>query len=123
MSLLLTMPNDDSGLLSWLGIVCLKMSWDLKLSSTHHYERLVRAIVHCAGSLKLDYWAFVPHHVWTDPATRLVVRIWQHFNGLQVFIPGNWETEITTEGPRRAGFGWEDAQGRLPLEMMDFTIT
>ena len=69
MSLLLTMPNDDSGLLSWLGIVCLKMSWDLKLSSTHHYERLVRAIVHCAGSLKLDYWAFVPHHVWTDPAT------------------------------------------------------
>ena len=23
---------------------------------------------------------------------------WQSFNGLQVFIPGNWETEITTEG-------------------------
>ena len=24
--------------------------------------------------------------------------MWQPFNGLQVFIPGNWETEITTEG-------------------------
>ena len=29
------------------------------------------------GSLKLDHWAFGPHHVWTDPATGLVVRMWQ----------------------------------------------
>jgi len=50
------------------------------------------------GSLKLDHWAFGPHHVWTDPATGLVVRMWQPFNGLQVFTPGSWKTEITTEG-------------------------
>merc|ERR1712136_661892 len=30
--------------------------------------------------------------------TGLVVRMWQPFNGLQVFTPGNWKTEITTEG-------------------------
>ena len=39
-------------------------------------------VLRCVGSLKLDHWAFVPHHVWTDPATGLVVRIWRPFSGL-----------------------------------------
>ena len=30
---LLTVPNDDSGMLSWLGVVGLKRTWDQKLSS------------------------------------------------------------------------------------------
>ena len=33
MSSLLTVPNDDSGILSWLGVVGLKKTWDQKLSS------------------------------------------------------------------------------------------
>jgi len=40
------------------------------------------------GSQLLDHWAFGPHHAWTDPATGLIVRMWQPFNGLQVFGPG-----------------------------------
>ena len=37
--------------------------------------------------MKLDPWAFGPHHVWTDPTAGLVVRMWQPFNGLEVSTP------------------------------------
>lgn len=47
------------------------------------------------GPKKLDHWAFGPHHAWSDPATGLIVRMWQPFNGLQIFTPGNWYSEIT----------------------------
>jgi len=50
------------------------------------------------GSMKLDHWAFGPHHAWVDPATGLIVRMWQPFNGLQIFTPGNWVSSITSEG-------------------------
>jgi hypothetical protein len=52
------------------------------------------------GTMKLDHWAFGPHHAWTDPKTGLIVRMWQPFNGLQIFTPGNWQQEITEEGQK-----------------------
>jgi len=51
------------------------------------------------GSTLLDHWAFGPHHAWTDPKTGIIVRMWQPFNGLQIFTPGNW----------REGSAFEDA--------------
>ena len=36
--------------------------------------------------------------MWTNLTTRLVVRMWWLFNGLQVFTAEDWKTEITTEG-------------------------
>lgn len=44
------------------------------------------------GDTVLDHWAFGPHHAWTDPETGVIVRMWQPFNGLQVFEPGQWST-------------------------------
>jgi hypothetical protein len=41
----------------------------------------------------LDHWAFGPHHAWVDPETGVIVRMWQPFNGLQVFEPGTWKAE------------------------------
>jgi len=41
----------------------------------------------------LDHWAFGPHHVWSDPYTGTILRLWQPFNGLQVFPNG------TADGP------------------------
>lgn len=43
------------------------------------------------GAKLLDHWAFGPHHAWTDPHTGLIVRMWQPFNGLQIFEPGHWK--------------------------------
>jgi len=42
------------------------------------------------GSKTLDHWAFGPHHAWTDPSTGLIVRMWQPYNGLQIFEPGTF---------------------------------
>ena len=36
----------------------------------------------------LDHWAFGPHHLWSDPTTGDIVRMWQPFNGLQVYPTG-----------------------------------
>mmetsp|Transcript_80213 Transcript_80213/g.186248 ORF Transcript_80213/g.186248 Transcript_80213/m.186248 type:complete len:503 (+) Transcript_80213:106-1614(+) len=44
------------------------------------------------GNLTLDHWAFGPHHAWTDPKTGIIVRMWQPFNGLQIFEPGSFKT-------------------------------
>ena len=33
----------------------------------------------------VDHWAFGPHHVWSTPGTGEIRRMWQPFNGLQVF--------------------------------------
>ena len=36
----------------------------------------------------MDHWAFGPHHLWSDPATGNIIRMWQPFNGLQVYPDG-----------------------------------
>jgi len=36
----------------------------------------------------LEHWAFGPHHVWSHPNTGEIRRMWQPFNGLQVFPNG-----------------------------------
>ena len=42
------------------------------------------------GVKVLDHWAFGPHHVWSFPESGQILRMWQPFNGLQVF-PGEFE--------------------------------
>ena len=51
MSSLLSVPNDDHGMLSWLGVVGLKKTWDQKLSSG-----LLLTIMStvCGGKLQSD---------------------------------------------------------------------
>jgi len=44
------------------------------------------------GEMTLNHWAFGPHHAWTDLETGVIVRMWQPFNGLQIFEPGSWTT-------------------------------
>eukprot|EP00945_MAST-04E_sp_MAST-4E-sp1_P002055 g2055.t1 len=36
----------------------------------------------------LEHWAFGPHHVWSQPESGKIRRMWQPFNGLQVFPNG-----------------------------------
>jgi hypothetical protein len=40
----------------------------------------------------VDHWIKGPHHVWTDVATSKVVRLYQPFNGLEVFTPSSYQT-------------------------------
>ena len=38
--------------------------------------------------IELDHWAYGPHHVWAYPETGQILRMWQPFNGLQVYRDG-----------------------------------
>jgi len=38
--------------------------------------------------IELDHWAYGPHHVWSYPETGQILRMWQPFNGLQVYRDG-----------------------------------
>jgi len=43
------------------------------------------------GSLtdvELDHWAYGPHHLWSYPESGQILRMWQPFNGLQVYKDG-----------------------------------
>ena len=46
------------------------------------------------GSQVLDHWAFSAHHVWSVPESGRILRMWQPFNGLQVFPHGTDESKI-----------------------------
>lgn len=37
------------------------------------------------GTHILDHWAYSAHHLWSFPDTGRIIRMWQPFNGLQVF--------------------------------------
>lgn len=45
----------------------------------------------------VDHWVKGPHHVWADVATKQVVRLWQPWNGLEVFDPTAYD--VTTAIP------------------------
>ena len=36
----------------------------------------------------MDHWAFGPHHLWSEPDTGNIIRMWQPFNGLNVYPSG-----------------------------------
>ena len=38
--------------------------------------------------VELDHWAYGPHHLWSYPETGQILRMWQPFNGLQVYRDG-----------------------------------
>jgi len=47
------------------------------------------------GSL-VDHFVKGPHHVWTDVQTGNIVRLWQPFNGLEIFDPAAYEDSVDT---------------------------
>jgi len=42
------------------------------------------------GKLQLDHWNYGPHHAWTKAGDDTIVRMWQPYNGFEVFEPGSW---------------------------------
>jgi len=42
----------------------------------------------------LDHWNTWAHHIWTDPETKNIVRMWKPWNGLQVFPADSWKPSV-----------------------------
>lgn len=43
---------------------------------------------------ELDHWSFGPHHAWSVPDSGEIRRLWQPFNGLEVFPQGMSNTSV-----------------------------
>ena len=48
-------------------------------------------IEYTGTTMILEHFAFGPHHLWSDPNTGEIIRMWQPFNGLQVFLVGSYK--------------------------------
>merc|ERR1711959_300509 len=42
------------------------------------------------GKMQLDHFTYGPHHAWTKVGDDTIVRMWQPYNGFEVFEPGSW---------------------------------
>lgn len=42
------------------------------------------------GKMQLEHWNYGPHHAWTKVGDDTIVRMWQPYNGFEVFEPGSW---------------------------------
>lgn len=49
------------------------------------------------GELMVDHFVKGPHHVWKSIDTGEIVRLWQPYNGLEVFDPRKWEYKVTED--------------------------
>jgi len=47
--------------------------------------------------MEVDHWTQGPHHIWVDTATRRIVRMWQPWNGLEVWDPESWNFDDNSE--------------------------
>lgn len=46
------------------------------------------------GNMTLDHWSYGPHHVWVVPETGSIIRMWQPYNGLQIFPNGTLPSDV-----------------------------
>jgi len=47
-------------------------------------------------TMEVDHWVQGPHHIWVDTATRRIVRMWQPWNGLEIWDPEEWNFDDNT---------------------------
>ena len=45
----------------------------------------------------VDHWVKGPHHIWSDVETGYILRMWQPFNGLEVFNPDKWDLTVDSK--------------------------
>jgi hypothetical protein len=62
-------------------------NWTNHLSYVGREEFVVEYGV---GKLQLEHWNYGPHHAWTKVGDDTIVRMWQPYNGFEVFEPGSW---------------------------------
>lgn len=58
--------------------------------------REIIGIEYLGVTREMDHWAFGPHHLWSEPETGNILRMWQPFNGLQVYPGGVGQGSVDT---------------------------
>jgi len=67
------------------GVYPVQFNWTQQM---FYIGRETIGVEYGVGDMTLDHWAFGPHHVWSVPETGKAIRMWQPFNGLQIFPNG-----------------------------------
>ena len=49
------------------------------------------------GELMVDHFVKGPHHVWKSIDTGDIIRLWQPYNGLEIFDPRKWSMNVTED--------------------------
>jgi len=78
--------------------------------------REVIGIEYTGQKRTLDHWAYGPHHVWAHPQNGSMIRMWQPFNGLQIFPDGTNPVAPASEQfadlpPTLCKGGWPNSGG------------
>ncbi len=63
----------------------IQYNWVDKLN---YVGREILGIEYIDVTAELDHWVYGPHHVWTYPESGQIIRMWQPFNGLQIYPEG-----------------------------------
>ena len=58
-------------------------------------ERL--EIEYGVGEMDVDHWTFGPHHAWTAVGSNKIVRMWQPYNGYELFEPGSFTDDVADQ--------------------------
>jgi len=67
---------------------------------TNHLTYLSRErleIEYGVGEMDVDHWVYGPHHAWTPVGSDQIVRMWQPYNGFEVFEPGSIKPGVVNE--------------------------
>merc|ERR1711998_13724 len=51
------------------------------------------------GEMDLEHWIFGPHHAWTEVGSNKLVRMWQPYNGFEIFAPGTFKDGVADAEP------------------------
>lgn len=50
------------------------------------------------GEMDVDHFTFGPHHAWAPVGSNQIVRMWQPYNGFEVFQPGSIKPDYVEDG-------------------------
>merc|ERR1712232_396334 len=67
---------------------------------TNHLQYLARErleIEYGVGEMDVEHWMYGPHHAWTPVGSDQIVRMWQPYNGFEVFEPGSVKPGVIDE--------------------------
>lgn len=81
-----------------IGQVIYPVNWDFMNPAkaelpVKFFGREQLEIEYIGKTMIVDHWTQGPHHVWVDATTRRVVRMYQPWNGLEIWDPEEWYFE------------------------------
>jgi hypothetical protein len=72
---------------------CYPSRYDFASKATY-LGREKLAVEYMWKDMVVDHWNTWAHHIWTDPVTKNIVRMWKPWNGLQIFPPEAWKPSV-----------------------------